>query len=385
MRTLPDNPNLDHLRQQAKDLLAGLRDAEPRTSLTAAQTALAQQYGFPRWADLKAEVDRRHGTADLADGNAIAARYRLGNASGSMRSVARADEIGRPWLLQTDRGRWAVRQLDGCYDVANAETDVLLQEAALGAGIVLPRPVRSTSGAIVESIAGHNWRVHKWIDSGPPLTAPVAASIAHQVGAILAKLHALALPAPGAIGFWHTHRQTETQWRDLSQRAHEVGASWADDLANAIPSLLDLSAIGSADPPPSVLCHCNLGPGNVRVSAGGQLAVLGWEHAGALPPAWELGSALMAWAMGPGNEPLNVAAARALLDGYGAHPPLEPAMFQASVAGWLNYLFGQASLALTTKHFDDWHHAERMVRHMLAHPPDPARLRQLLEAAPVMS
>jgi hypothetical protein len=29
MKTLPDNPNLDHLRRQAKDLLAGLRDSRP--------------------------------------------------------------------------------------------------------------------------------------------------------------------------------------------------------------------------------------------------------------------------------------------------------------------------------------------------------------------
>lgn len=43
MKTLPDNPNLDHLRRQAKDLHAGLRDSAPATSLADAQASLARQ------------------------------------------------------------------------------------------------------------------------------------------------------------------------------------------------------------------------------------------------------------------------------------------------------------------------------------------------------
>ena len=69
VKTLPDNPNpnLDHLRQQAKDLLAGLRDGDPAASLAGAQASLAEQYGFRTWTELKAEVERRCGQADVAD------------------------------------------------------------------------------------------------------------------------------------------------------------------------------------------------------------------------------------------------------------------------------------------------------------------------------
>ena len=67
MKTLPDNPNLDHLRRQAKDLLLGLRDSTPAASLADAQASLAEQYGFDSWPQLKAEVDRRQGQAELAD------------------------------------------------------------------------------------------------------------------------------------------------------------------------------------------------------------------------------------------------------------------------------------------------------------------------------
>ncbi|MFV2085909.1 hypothetical protein [Micromonospora sp. LOL_021] len=40
MKTLPDNPHLDHLRQQAKELLAGLRDVDPAATLADAATGL---------------------------------------------------------------------------------------------------------------------------------------------------------------------------------------------------------------------------------------------------------------------------------------------------------------------------------------------------------
>src|SRR5215472_2184184 len=98
MKMLPDNPNLDHLRKQAKDLLAGPRDCNPRASLADAQASLAEQYGFRTWTDLKAEVDRQQGRAEIADpalAREIAARFGLGVVTGPMRSLARPDEAGR--------------------------------------------------------------------------------------------------------------------------------------------------------------------------------------------------------------------------------------------------------------------------------------------------
>jgi Ankyrin repeats (3 copies) len=80
-KRLPSNPNLDHLRYQAKDLLRGhaardlsvaqrIREFHPRfsrasdgeifdakISLSGAQLAIAREYGFPSWARLKAHVE----------------------------------------------------------------------------------------------------------------------------------------------------------------------------------------------------------------------------------------------------------------------------------------------------------------------------------------
>jgi len=70
MSELPDRPDLDQLRRQARELLraatrdepsavARLRAVSDRVTLSAAQLALAREYGYRSWPALKAEVERR--------------------------------------------------------------------------------------------------------------------------------------------------------------------------------------------------------------------------------------------------------------------------------------------------------------------------------------
>jgi hypothetical protein len=70
MAVLPVQPHLDHLRRQARDLLRAARAGDEaaagqisavsgRLTLSAAQLALARDYGFASWALLKAEVQAR--------------------------------------------------------------------------------------------------------------------------------------------------------------------------------------------------------------------------------------------------------------------------------------------------------------------------------------
>jgi len=70
MPDLPARPDLDQLRHQAKDLLHAARRGDPgaimrihavsdQLMLSAAQLALAREYGFASWARLKLEVERR--------------------------------------------------------------------------------------------------------------------------------------------------------------------------------------------------------------------------------------------------------------------------------------------------------------------------------------
>jgi hypothetical protein len=52
-RLLPEKPNLEYLKKQAKELLSGM----PQGKLAYAQQVLANEYGFATWAKLKAHVE----------------------------------------------------------------------------------------------------------------------------------------------------------------------------------------------------------------------------------------------------------------------------------------------------------------------------------------
>jgi len=56
-RHLPERPSLEQLRKQAKDLLDTLRAADPSAKLSAAQHALAREYGFDSWPKLVHHVE----------------------------------------------------------------------------------------------------------------------------------------------------------------------------------------------------------------------------------------------------------------------------------------------------------------------------------------
>ena len=74
MSQLPDRPDTDQLRRQARELhraaadgdaraLGRLRQVSGKVTLSAAQLAIARDYGFPSWPRLKAEAQRRRAGA----------------------------------------------------------------------------------------------------------------------------------------------------------------------------------------------------------------------------------------------------------------------------------------------------------------------------------
>ena len=75
MSTLPGRPSLDQLRHQARELHRAAADGDEdsvrrvhavslRLTLSAAQLAIAREYGFASWPKLRAEVARRRAAAD---------------------------------------------------------------------------------------------------------------------------------------------------------------------------------------------------------------------------------------------------------------------------------------------------------------------------------
>ena len=74
MPQLPDRPDVAELRRQARELQRAAAGGEPaalrrvrqvsaKTTLSAAQLAVAREYGFASWARLKDEAERRRASA----------------------------------------------------------------------------------------------------------------------------------------------------------------------------------------------------------------------------------------------------------------------------------------------------------------------------------
>jgi hypothetical protein len=56
LRALPERPNLEHLRNEAKARHRLLRATDPSAQLATAQREIAREYGFPSWRRLRAHV-----------------------------------------------------------------------------------------------------------------------------------------------------------------------------------------------------------------------------------------------------------------------------------------------------------------------------------------
>jgi hypothetical protein len=392
MKTLPDSPNMGHLRQQAKDMLGQLRSTRPDAALSEAQAAIARQHGFHTWTALKDEVDRRnanplHAPAWAAE--AVANAFDLGKPQGPLVAVAR-QWAGQAWSLSTERGQWLVRELFDWYDGGDRETEAVLAEAAAGAGIKTPPLKRSTSGSIIEPIDGPNgptrWRVFGWTPLGPMPSVPANAKLAAAAGAIIGRVHALGLPPPGPVGSWLTRRRLASEWWDLHRDAARAEVPWAEALADAIPAIVEVSAVMDRGDPDdaAVMSACHFAPDAFR-TAGDDLVVVLWEYAGAMPPRWDLGQALARWSAGVDAEEVNAPAAQALLDAYMSEArgvavgEVDLGIFSADVSASLNWTATRVHIALHAEDVARQEIAEREIPELLAKPPSLRRYERILK------
>jgi hypothetical protein len=279
-------------------------------------------------------------------------RYGLGRATGVMRRVERT-WAGHVWELEASAGRVVFTELFDYVRPQDIEVEARLVERAIDAGIYAPAPICTTAGAVVAPLNGLNWRAHRWVRLGPAPTKPPSPRTAAAAGRVLATLHSLALPAPRPVVRWLTHRRPEQAWHGLVDRAHSDGAVWAAALAEAVPAFLTLDAVRDERDfnAQAILSHASLTPDAVRIAGRDKILVIGWEHATAIPPDWELGDALRAWSQGSDLE-LGAAAARSLLAACRevAEGPdhVELSMFTSSVNALLNWTATRVEIALTS-------------------------------------
>ena len=318
------------------------------------------------------------------DAAQVAAAFGLGRPTGPMTPVARG-AMGMVWRLTTETGDWAAKALFDWAGNERVEIEARISAAAIAAGIRAPQVVRCAGGGAIEPIDGQRWRMFSWMELGPDVRPPLSQAHATALGTVLARLHRLGLAADRSeIIPWFTGRRQGATWRGLAGRVREAAAPWSPLLDEALPDLIELSE--TADPAahtgPCVLSHCDLNFGNVWMDGQGAI-LIDWEHAGAIPPLWELGAVLQVWALADGH--VDQATARAIVAAYreaGGDPgPLTVEIFAGAISAWLNWTMGRVYAGVTALDPAERERAASEAQALLTHPITRRRLEALVDVA----
>ncbi|HUP87314.1 MAG TPA: hypothetical protein VM143_16800 [Acidimicrobiales bacterium] len=381
MRMLPDNPSVDFLRREAKDLLASLRENAPATTLAQAQRALAHEYGAASWTGLRREVDRRREHPPVAPpdlGPAIATAFGLGDPQRI--APISYDFMGRSWSLDTTRGRYLLSPVFAYIDDTQAAVGVDLLDRARPHGVLSPVAVRDPDGRLVHRIDDQSWRVDEWLDMGPTPIQPIRAAVARRAGEILAIVHSVGGPTDKPMPPYLTSRHGTSYWDELQDRAEAAGRL-VPELATLRPSIDALLQI-EADPAtvgPRVMSLCDFSLGAVRYGPADDLVVVHSAFTSGMVPAWELGYVLTHWALFGRVNPL---AARALLGGYGeqagALPELTLESFTLGIGGYINWTYNAFCEAISADDTEKSAFADLSIREVIDDPLTVEKLELLL-------
>jgi aminoglycoside phosphotransferase (APT) family kinase protein len=209
----------------------------------------------------------------------LASLFGLGRARALSDGPVARGRQGEVWRLDTVDGRWAVKA-----PFHDAGPDgAAFQEAACAAGVPAPRIVRTVEGEVFARVSGRQVRVYEWVELGPP-DAMVDPAL---VGATVAAVHRVVVPASGPVEPWHTAPVGAAGWDTLIARLREAGAPFAARLAGLRDELVALESW--LEPPAAPrMCHRDLWADNVLPTPDGGLCVIDWENGGPADPAQEL-------------------------------------------------------------------------------------------------
>jgi Ser/Thr protein kinase RdoA (MazF antagonist) len=221
----------------------------------------------------------------------VVAVFDLGRVGEAPIFAARG-ELGEVWRLTTDRGTWAVKRLLAPIEASTGD-DVDFQLAALAAGVSLPRPVRTVTGAAVAvGPDGVGHRVYEWVDFAADGRVDPAVA-----GELLGRIHFLAWPAT-EVDPWYREPPPTARWPALVAAAREARAPWAGLLEERVGDIVvgievALGAENAAGAGGLIRCHLDFNADNVLLDRDGRTWLIDWENSGGAFASQELAQALV--------------------------------------------------------------------------------------------
>jgi Ser/Thr protein kinase RdoA (MazF antagonist) len=282
----------------------------------------------------------------------VCAAFGLAVGPGASITALSRGAVGRIWQLNLGADRYAVKELFAESDEESACREVRFTTHLQAAGIRLPGSVPDRDGRYLVPLTGYRgdrWlRLYRWVDGVP--ADPADPSLAAQIGDLVGRLHAHALPAWCEHDPWYETTPEPALWDQLADAALLHEASWAQALTanlGLLSGLAELVAPAARDQ--MVTCHRDLHPGNVLVDSAGDFVLLDWDDAGPACPDQELAGLLAFWHIDDDGRADDAAVGRTLAAYRSAGGPghlRDERSFSMYIATRLNFLHSQATVAL---------------------------------------
>jgi Ser/Thr protein kinase RdoA (MazF antagonist) len=303
---------------------------------------------------------------------AAAEVYALGPLVAPARLAARG-QMGVVWLLRTERGRFAVKQLLNAVTEDAVATEVALQSEMVRRGVPAPEPLRTPDGRVLTEIDGVLVRVFTWVDLAEPRIDLDPAA----VGGLLATLHRDPLSAAGPVDAWYAEPVPEATWQNLGGALAGAGAPFAAEFEDFARHQLRIQEF-FAPPRGLQLCHRDLWADNLRTTTMGGLCVIDWELCGPADPGQELAVLLVEFCYGSPQRASTLYAA--YRDGGGTGRITGRGDFTMAQAQFGHFATTAAQRWLATDDEQSRNRAEAWFRLGLENPLDLAHVDELLGA-----
>jgi thiamine kinase-like enzyme len=239
-----------------------------------------------------------------SDAARIAERFGLGGDAVLVGPVARG-ELGQVWCLESERGRWAVKEPFVALSVDEVIDDAVYQDIVRTAGVPMPAIMRTTDGDVLAEVGSAVVRVYEWVDllAVDRRLDPVA------VGELVAGIHRVRHHGRSPVDQWYTDPVGADRWDELIVLLTAAGAPFATTLAARRDELVALEGLLEA-PVNLQTCHRDLFADNLLRTVGGELCAIDWDNSGLADPTHELAVVLVEFACGETRR------ARQLYDAY---------------------------------------------------------------------
>jgi thiamine kinase-like enzyme len=211
--------------------------------------------------------------------------------------------LHRMWKLTTTQGTFAVKQLNaaimkrpGIHDEYRLSEQVAATMAKQSIPALAALP--NAQGDVFYTVDQMSLLVYKWVDGETLPVDAVDQARARQMGAVLARMHALQLqfPASASLEWGHFH---DDDWDILTFQASELALPWTNRVRAALPRLLEWTRAyeqaGLSLGQRVVMSHRDLGQRNVIWSDATTPWLIDWEAAGLINPTMELLAVALYW------------------------------------------------------------------------------------------